>query len=474
MCAMNSNISSFVFHLQKCLKCNTSVYPVEELSIDGKIFHKTCFKCEYCNGTLSAGKYASIDGKFYCKPHYKWLFSISGNYVTGFSGAKAQPVNASQPAEIPQQEAADPYQQEEAIYDQGQENYDYPEGEYTEEAQYPPEEYQYEEQYYEEPLATEAQYEEQAPEPAYPPQNEPSASQPESFGTFRRSTVGKLNSVFLQAEQTGGFNENQNSVPAAQPYAQNEVYNQNDQYYADDAQYNGGYQDDQQYYEQNYDQTQEYADDGQYYYEQDGANYGEYQYEDEYQQEYEAQYEDPAPDNSLAVPEPKSLQNRLGAGSNGSFGSHGNVSEKIANSIKNLSLQTDVPPTQGMASPPPRPADFSNKLSMFNEQKDSYSVPRSQPARPGAGGRFIAVSTPKCPACNTSVYPVEEVIIEEMHFHKSCFRCSHCNSVIKPGNYASLDGRFFCKPHYKQLFSLKGNYNEGFGSRQHKDKWIQS
>jgi hypothetical protein len=28
------------------------------------------------------------------------------------------------------------------------------------------------------------------------------------------------------------------------------------------------------------------------------------------------------------------------------------------------------------------------------------------------------------------------------------------------------------KPHFKQLFMLKGNYNEGFGTAQHKMKWL--
>ena len=29
------------------------------------------------------------------------------------------------------------------------------------------------------------------------------------------------------------------------------------------------------------------------------------------------------------------------------------------------------------------------------------------------------------------------------------------------GSYAALEGRYYCKPHYQQLFKLKGNYNEG-------------
>lgn len=39
------------------------------------------------------------------------------------------------------------------------------------------------------------------------------------------------------------------------------------------------------------------------------------------------------------------------------------------------------------------------------------------------------------------------------------------------GNYASLHGRMYCKPHYKQLFKSKGNYDEGFGQKPHKEQW---
>jgi hypothetical protein len=46
-------------------------------------------------------------------------------------------------------------------------------------------------------------------------------------------------------------------------------------------------------------------------------------------------------------------------------------------------------------------------------------------------------------------------------FHKSCFRCAHCNGALKLGTYASLQGKYYCKPHFKQLFALKGNYAEG-------------
>lgn len=39
------------------------------------------------------------------------------------------------------------------------------------------------------------------------------------------------------------------------------------------------------------------------------------------------------------------------------------------------------------------------------------------------------------------------------------------------GNYASLHGNVYCKPHFNQLFKAKGNYDEGFGHRPHKELW---
>lgn len=39
-------------------------------------------------------------------------------------------------------------------------------------------------------------------------------------------------------------------------------------------------------------------------------------------------------------------------------------------------------------------------------------------------------------------------------------------------NYSALYGEFYCTYHYQQLFKKKGNYDEGFGHRQHKDHWL--
>ncbi|XP_039556493.1 xin actin-binding repeat-containing protein 2 [Passer montanus] len=76
-----------------------------------------------------------------------------------------------------------------------------------------------------------------------------------------------------------------------------------------------------------------------------------------------------------------------------------------------------------------------------------------------------------CKLCQQRVYPMECLIADKQNFHKSCFRCHHCGSQLSLGNYASLHGKIYCKPHFKQLFKSKGNYDEGFGHKQHKELW---
>ena len=34
-----------------------------------------------------------------------------------------------------------------------------------------------------------------------------------------------------------------------------------------------------------------------------------------------------------------------------------------------------------------------------------------------------------------------------------------------------LEGTVYCTNHFKQLFKLKGNYDEGFGRHQYKKRW---
>uniref|UniRef100_UPI0037E9A6B2 LIM domain and actin-binding protein 1a n=1 Tax=Semicossyphus pulcher TaxID=241346 RepID=UPI0037E9A6B2 len=76
-----------------------------------------------------------------------------------------------------------------------------------------------------------------------------------------------------------------------------------------------------------------------------------------------------------------------------------------------------------------------------------------------------------CVTCTKTVYPLERLVANEHVYHSSCFRCSHCNTKLSLVNYASLHNNVYCKPHFCQLFKAKGNYDEGFGHRPHKELW---
>jgi len=72
-------------------------------------------------------------------------------------------------------------------------------------------------------------------------------------------------------------------------------------------------------------------------------------------------------------------------------------------------------------------------------------------------------SSEKCYACQKTVYSTERIGVDDKVFHDICFKCGKCSKKLELGTYASVDGQYYCKPHYQELFKLKGNYTEGFG-----------
>ncbi|XP_043303270.1 LIM domain and actin-binding protein 1 isoform X1 [Cervus canadensis] len=102
---------------------------------------------------------------------------------------------------------------------------------------------------------------------------------------------------------------------------------------------------------------------------------------------------------------------------------------------------------------------------------DARAASLSEGSPPKAVKKFQAPARETCVECQKTVYPMERLLANQQVFHISCFRCSYCNSKLSLGTYASLHGRIYCKPHFNQLFKSKGNYDEGFGHRPHKDLW---
>ncbi|KAM7279057.1 hypothetical protein ACFE04_006191 [Oxalis oulophora] len=68
-------------------------------------------------------------------------------------------------------------------------------------------------------------------------------------------------------------------------------------------------------------------------------------------------------------------------------------------------------------------------------------------------------TTEKCKACDKTVHFIEMISADGVPFHKTCFKCSHCNGRLVMGSYCQMDGALFCKPHFEQLFKDKKYQN---------------
>ncbi|XP_040870433.1 LIM domain-containing protein WLIM1-like isoform X1 [Glycine max] len=79
-------MASFAGTTQKCKACEKTVYLVDQLTADNKIYHKSCFRCYHCKGTLKLSNYCSFEGVLYCKPHFDQLFKKTGSLDKSFEG----------------------------------------------------------------------------------------------------------------------------------------------------------------------------------------------------------------------------------------------------------------------------------------------------------------------------------------------------------------------------------------------------
>ncbi|XP_052211239.1 LIM domain-containing protein PLIM2b-like isoform X2 [Diospyros lotus] len=66
----------------------------------------------------------------------------------------------------------------------------------------------------------------------------------------------------------------------------------------------------------------------------------------------------------------------------------------------------------------------------------------------------------KCKNCDKVVHFIDMVTAQGASYHKTCFRCSHCNGQLSMGNYSSLDGVLYCQPHYEQHCKESGSYSK--------------
>ncbi|XP_058858169.1 F-actin-monooxygenase MICAL2-like isoform X5 [Acipenser ruthenus] len=57
-----------------------------------------------------------------------------------------------------------------------------------------------------------------------------------------------------------------------------------------------------------------------------------------------------------------------------------------------------------------------------------------------------------CHFCTKRVYVMERLSAEGRFFHRECFRCDSCNTILRMGIYAfdTEEGKFYCKTHFAQ------------------------
>jgi len=95
----------------------------------------------------------------------------------------------------------------------------------------------------------------------------------------------------------------------------------------------------------------------------------------------------------------------------------------------------------------------------FQSQRSSKAIDSLQPEMtrsPSKVSMMFSGTQDKCATCGKTAYPLEKVTVENVSYHKSCFRCSHGGCSISPSNYAALEGILYCKHHFSQLFKEKG------------------
>ncbi|XP_052561161.1 LIM domain and actin-binding protein 1 isoform X2 [Tympanuchus pallidicinctus] len=115
--------------------------------------------------------------------------------------------------------------------------------------------------------------------------------------------------------------------------------------------------------------------------------------------------------------------------------------------------------------------EIQKPVSTKQQNFGSKSLGQTDASLPKTVKKFQLPAKETCVGCQKTVYPMERLLANQQVFHISCFRCSYCNSKLSLGTYASLRGNIYCKPHFNQLFKAKGNYDEGFGHKQHKELW---
>ncbi|KAI6654303.1 Enolase-phosphatase E1 isoform X2 [Oopsacas minuta] len=113
-----------------------------------------------------------------------------------------------------------------------------------------------------------------------------------------------------------------------------------------------------------------------------------------------------------------------------------------------LPVSPDIGETEIKIDPPqslpPRDPSDANKV-VKSPLKKTYSPLLSRANR-------ADVDPDICISCGRRAYPIEKITVDKMPYHKFCFKCIICKSILRPGKHASYEGTIYCLNHFKQEF----------------------
>ncbi|XP_073514383.1 F-actin-monooxygenase MICAL2 isoform X7 [Phyllobates terribilis] len=136
----------------------------------------------------------------------------------------------------------------------------------------------------------------------------------------------------------------------------------------------------------------------------------------------------------------------------------GNVSSRIgavAEVLVNLYMSDHKSKTRSQELSSPEGA----VTELFDDSSSSPTSPSSvSPLHKGSLRKEFPPNiggSDTCYFCKKRVYVVERLSAEGHFFHRECFKCSFCSSVLRLGNYVfnMEEGKFYCQPHFMHSFS---------------------
>ncbi|XP_063704343.1 LIM domain and actin-binding protein 1 isoform X2 [Culicoides brevitarsis] len=94
-------------------------------------------------------------------------------------------------------------------------------------------------------------------------------------------------------------------------------------------------------------------------------------------------------------------------------------------------------------------------LSKSFSKFDALQKSASKASINGKPGAPLPPIDNNCKACGKTVFQMEQMKAERSIWHKNCFRCEECQKQLNFDTYESHEGKLYCKPHFKSLFSPK-------------------